>query len=93
MIVTRAANVSSRPKYVTRSRNIEAVSYTIRFCGDNTTNVVQYIGRVKNVPLSNIVASTKPFWTKFCPVIGNLYAHTCTKFSHSKVGLHHPYLI
>jgi len=31
-------------------------------------------------PPNNILAYAMPFWAKFCPVIGNLYPHMCTKF-------------
>jgi len=46
------------------------------------------VSKKSNPPkaINNILAcSAKPFWAKFCPIIGNLYPHMCTKFSVSLV--------
>ena len=37
-------------------------------------------GESKKVPLPYILASARPFWAKFCPIIDNLYSHMCAKF-------------
>jgi len=42
-----------------------------------------YTGWAKKSPQkahNNILAYGKPFWAKFCSIIGSLYPHMCTKF-------------
>jgi len=68
-----------------RDRTVNIFIARVNIQGESKSNTAKAI--------NNILAYAKPFWAKFCPLIGNLYPHVCTKFGEfalkfNELGVH-----